>query len=671
MKKPIYLMDLTHNTPLGYGSDTMPMQLGLVAGYCLQSLADRVDIQIFKFVDELMEAVKTRPPFILGASNYVWNLDLTYQVTSAIKERYPETLVVYGGPNYPDVDEEQTEWLAQYPNIDLHVFRDGEVPFSRIVRHMLDGGDVPSVRRANLPSCHALVDGQAYIGPLEPRLKELDSIPSPYVLGLMDKFFDQKLIPAIRTNRGCPFPCTFCAEGHDYYNKVYKTSFDWKKEEIDYIAARVKHTKTLRIADSNFGMYKDDIEFCRYLGEIQAKTGYPEYINCATGKNKKELVLECNKLVKGAMRLTASVQSLNLVVLENTKRNNISVDAIMALSDAVSDTDTHAYSEIILALPGDSLSAEKETFAGLIRSGIGNITQHQLSLIPGTEMASKADKEKYQMKSMFRPIQRCLGQYQVFDRVITSIEVEDVCVANSTLPFEDYLEARRLYLTVGLFYNDRVFGEIHGLLRILHLSTWEWLIRIHDNIASLPQEIRTLYDEFTQDTQHELWPDRDQLMREVSAEIDQYVAGKSGGNLIYKYRAKALVQHYDQLHDTAFKFLRQYLMEMSVFDEELVSDVARFSRCQKGDLFNTDRETTELFGFDLVRLIKEPALARQGKGLDEIRYPNKIHIHHTSSQKAAIQREIGFYGKSTAGLTMLLSRYPVKRFYRVAEMQPL
>lgn len=32
-------------------------------------------------------------------------------------------------------------------------------------------------------------------------------------MGLMDPFFDGRLAPIIRTNRCCPFTCTFCHDG--------------------------------------------------------------------------------------------------------------------------------------------------------------------------------------------------------------------------------------------------------------------------------------------------------------------------------------------------------------------------------------------------------------------------------------------------------------------------
>ena len=68
-----------------------------------------------------------------------------------------------------------------------------------------------------------------------------------------------------------------------------------------------KKRTDLLIADLNFGMFEEDLDTCKVIAEEQDKTGYPKYINVATGKNKKERVLEAAKIVKGAMKLAVRV----------------------------------------------------------------------------------------------------------------------------------------------------------------------------------------------------------------------------------------------------------------------------------------------------------------------------------------------------------------------------
>ncbi len=663
---PIYLIDLAHDSRLGLGSDTMPLQLGLVGAYCQGELADRVDVRIFKFIADFEEAVREAPPFLVGVSNYIWNIDLGYKTIEILKRHHPETIVVGGGPNYPDEHEDQVKFLADYPEFDIYIYKDGEVPFAGLVKFLLDGGDIEAAKRAKLPSCHALIDGAPFFGETAPRIRDLAAVPSPYITGLMDSFFDQKLVPTVQTNRGCPFTCTFCTEGGSYYNKVFKSTQERKVAEVGYIVDRVKHTRTLRVTDSNFGMFEEDQDFCAFLGNLQAETGYPEYIMCSTGKNRKERVLKCNELLNGAMRLTASVQSLDPDVLGAVKRANISLDALMYVSDETSETDTHAYSEIILALPNDSVARHEASIDGLMQIGIGNITQHQLALIHGTELNSRATRERHAYRSEFRPIQRCVSRCSFLGEEFAAVEIEEIAVASNTLSFEDYMDMRRLYLTVGMFYNDRIFGEIHALLRLLGLSTFDWIKMIHGDREVLDPGIGQLYDNFSRDTAGELWDTPEQLIEDVSREVDLYASGEVGGNIIYKYRAKSIVEHFPALHAAAFAYLRKFLAAESVDCEEAVDALERFSHLQKLNLFDPDEGTEETFSYDLLRLIHDPAFARDGYTLEDLHYPVRLSIRHNEKQRETIRRELAFYGADIAGLTMLISRYPVKRFWRRA-----
>ena len=50
----------------------------------------------------------------------------------------------------------------------------------------------------------------------------------------------------------------------------------------------------LWLVDSNFGMYTQDLDTCKAIANCQEKYGWPEYIQCDTGKNNKTRVLDKN-----------------------------------------------------------------------------------------------------------------------------------------------------------------------------------------------------------------------------------------------------------------------------------------------------------------------------------------------------------------------------------------
>src|SRR5205085_5217891 len=107
------------------------------------------------------------------------------------------------------------------------IIKEGEVGFSQLLARLIENGmDAKKVKAGSeLPSVHWLrSDGPAALPHEVARLQDLTVIPSPYISGKLDEFFDGHLIPILQTNRGCPFSCTFCVEGLSYYNKVFRNS---------------------------------------------------------------------------------------------------------------------------------------------------------------------------------------------------------------------------------------------------------------------------------------------------------------------------------------------------------------------------------------------------------------------------------------------------------------
>src|SRR3970040_1767553 len=125
--------------------------------------------------------------------------------------------------------------------------------------------DIDRVKKEKLDSVRAIAeDGAFYAGPVLDRVRDLSEVPSPYLSGKLDELFDGKLMPIIQTTRGCPFACTFCMEANDYYSKKHRKPSEVLKAEIDYIGRGMKAVRDaggrndLHIADSNYGMYKED-----------------------------------------------------------------------------------------------------------------------------------------------------------------------------------------------------------------------------------------------------------------------------------------------------------------------------------------------------------------------------------------------------------------------------
>ena len=356
----VYLADLTHTGQL-IATNIHPLAIGLIAAYAKKILGDGLDIELFRYPEDLKAAMERRPPQILGFSNYSWNCNLAYEFAKRVKQKHPRTVIVFGGPNYGLSKEEQERFWRHYPLLDFYVVKEGEMSMIGLIEALARYEfEVKALQNDNvaIPNCHYVRNGKFVYGHLLDRIKNLDEIPSPYLAGLMDKFFDNVLIPMTHTTRCCPFTCTFCTEGTSYFNKVVRrNNLAVLAEELEYIARRVGTVQDLIITDANFGMFREDLEKARMIADVQARYGWPRHIHVSGGKNQKERLLEVASIIHGAMNVAASLQSTDKQVLINIKRSNISVEQLNQVGLQGGKIDANTYAEIILGLPGDYLKA--------------------------------------------------------------------------------------------------------------------------------------------------------------------------------------------------------------------------------------------------------------------------------------------------------------------------
>ncbi len=96
----IFLADLTYNT-VSLATEVFPLNVGFIASYCNKQFGDRIEITLFKYIDELDKAINDNPPDILGLSNYCWNHKVGAELFGMLKKINPFAVTVWGGPNFP------------------------------------------------------------------------------------------------------------------------------------------------------------------------------------------------------------------------------------------------------------------------------------------------------------------------------------------------------------------------------------------------------------------------------------------------------------------------------------------------------------------------------------------------------------------------------------------
>tara|TARA_Y100001936_G_scaffold149484_1_gene145863 strand:+ start:26011 stop:28140 length:2130 start_codon:yes stop_codon:yes gene_type:complete len=661
-KDLIGICDLTHTATGSYATNLMPYPIASIKSYLMHfsEYKDDFEVKIFKDPKKFIEWYLSNKPKIVGFSNYVWNKELSCELAREIKSKDSDTLIIFGGPNFPLDDPSREKWLKQHTEVDLYIIGEAEESFTKIIDIWHKTRDLNTIKTTDVIGCFAIVNDKLFkSSEFSPRIPKLDSIPSPYLEGYLDEFLsDSKLSPLLESNRGCPFTCTFCVDGIKDRSRVYYKEVSRFEKELEYIATHYEG-KVLTLADLNFGMYNQDIEISNAIANIKEKFNYPYYIQVSTGKNNKPKVLKCAEILKGSMSLAASVQSLDKEVLTKIKRKNIQEDQLLDMTKAGNKMSANTYSEVILALPGDSKEKHMDTVLKLADSDMNLISMYQCMILEGSEMGSKSSRDQWKMGTKFRVLPKCYGVYNFDGKEILCAEIEEICVTTESLPIEDYYECRLFALTEGLFYQDRVLVEMYRFLENFGIKASDVLRQLHKNKEKFSEKLLALYASFDNDTRTELWDSKDELREFIKSDrtvIDRYYKGELGKNVLFRHRAIAALELSDSIHDEVFKIIEEMLKiknnHVYLQYKDYLNELKEFSKLRKRNVFDYEKQYESEFNYDFKTLMEkdfEILPQRLEKSV-------KVRFFTNDEKKLMIKEQIAERGSDVDGIGKILSR---------------
>ena len=92
-KLKIYLGDITYDT-VSLSTDAIPLAIGYVAAYCKKIYGSKTEITLFKYLEDLEQALVDSPPDIIGLSNYCWNQNIGLEMFNIARKSNPDVLTV-------------------------------------------------------------------------------------------------------------------------------------------------------------------------------------------------------------------------------------------------------------------------------------------------------------------------------------------------------------------------------------------------------------------------------------------------------------------------------------------------------------------------------------------------------------------------------------------------
>jgi radical SAM superfamily enzyme YgiQ (UPF0313 family) len=542
-KYRVMLGDLRHST-IGRQNAAMPLGIACIASYLLSlNNCDNIEIRLYDDADIFIKDIDQWNPSLIGLSNYCWNAELSRLVFNYAKNSDPNIVCVAGGPELPVDHEKCLKYLQQRNMVDFYVYREGEIAFSKLVQKLMDGQElaylkeIPQVGMMSVhPKTMELITGKPV-----PRIMNLDVIPSPYLTGLLDEWFDGYYVPSIQTSYGCPFSCRYCSMSHKWYNKIATYSTERIKTELKYIAQRmIKYpTVMLSIVDSNWGILERDEEISRYIRILMDEYGWPERISVTTAKTDMKRILRMNSHVKQSFRIDGAIQSLNPETVKFLKRNNLSLDKYKEIQLKIRKRGMGSNVELIVPLPNETKSSFFESVKKLFDTGVETLIPYTTMLLKGTYLDSLECREKYEMVTKFRLLPRQFGTY----KESKCFEIEEVCVATSTMSFEDYLDCRGFAWISSLLFTEQ-FDLIRLHLKEFKINFFVYLSEFWELVKSGQTELSAIYNDYIEETKNELFDSFEAINKYYKNQenYDRLLAGTVGDNLVRKYKTKMFLE---------------------------------------------------------------------------------------------------------------------------------
>jgi radical SAM superfamily enzyme YgiQ (UPF0313 family) len=667
----IYLGDLTYDT-VSLSTDSFPLSIGYVGAYCKKEFGTKVEVELFKYIEELEDAIKKSPPDILGLTNYSWNERIGIELFKRGKKINKNMLAVWGGPNFPIDVPSQKKFMSDNSDVDIYVPIEGEIGFANIVEKVLEIDNTKNIREEILSSS---IDGcvvnnedrKLSFGLPTRRIKELDEIPSPYTTGMFDKFFDGRLSPMIQTNRGCPFQCTYCTDGIDEKQKVNSFSLERVFSEINYIAKHVpKKTNLMFIADLNFGMMPRDKQICDAIAEIQEKYNYPKKIDVSTGKNSRDKIVDAIKSLNGALSIKISVQSTDKNVLENVKRSNISTDQMLAIAPAIKESGLPSQTEIIIGLPGDTYESNVSTLKDMLKVDVDEYLIYTLMLLHGSELNTPIEREKWGFNTKFRILPRSFTQFE--GKKI--MEIEEVVVSSNSLSFNDYIKLRQLAFSMFII-NQISFKPLIKFLRQNKIDLFN-LFEIPIESDNLPIEIKKIFEEFSNSTINELWDSPEEIIDnfQKDEEYNKLLNDEAGFNVMQFFYAKVVTKFSNELTEFVIDSIKKLLIENENFSELRkieFENIANYCRGLTSNPLGLDEKTgMKKYSFQLD--VKRWYENDEGIFIDKFRFEDREEMMfcYSKEEEELFENFMNVYGTTPNGMSQVLKRIPKKNLWRHA-----
>lgn len=411
---------------------------------------------------------------ILGLSCYVWNTALNLKIAKYVKKKYPECIIIAGGPN---VNPKNGDFFIRNPEVNLVIKGEGEIAMSKILVNIAHcNNDFSSIPGLIIPKSEG--------GMMDTGLTELPPMLeiSPYIQEkeYFEAFIKQHNITRLHweTNRGCPYKCAYCDWGSGTNKKVRYIPIERLFNELEWFAKN--KTNFLFVIDANFGINQRDLDIVDKLKEVKANTNFPDTVSFQPAKNNVQRIAQIavrlyeSKLIS---YYSMAIQHVDKDVLTAINRVDLSIDEQKLLVKILRKNNVPSVIQIILGLPGDSFQKWKTNLTELMEFGLHEEYRTNLfNLLPGSPAYEEDYKNKWGIETVTRNTISWNGRdvNENYDELYKS----EYVVKTNTFSKKEWVNMYMYNLMVLVFHNSALTRFVAIYMRFTHNISY---LNFYDN----------------------------------------------------------------------------------------------------------------------------------------------------------------------------------------------
>lgn len=314
--------------------------------------------------------IEREKPSVVGFSAYNSNMEEILGIARACKEADPSIVTVIGGPQATFMPSRA---LKEMPSIDVIARGEGEPLLLELAEAVEDGRSFEGVRGITYREGERIVST-----PKRELIKDLDSLPSPYVQGVFE--MDKYPIATMLSSRGCYHSCAFCYTPRAFGGRIRLHSREYVLRDVE-IACN-EGVAMLWFADPCFTASRKHAAGI-LEGILRENYGVPIWCETRVDDVDRELLTLMGKA--GVEWVFFGLESGNQETLDALHKG-ITLRQVKDAVRAAKEAGIKVELSIIIGLPGETREKALRTIRFAKSLGADKIAVNRLRLYFGSEI---------------------------------------------------------------------------------------------------------------------------------------------------------------------------------------------------------------------------------------------------------------------------------------------